>query len=81
MRFTSWVKTHFVVPSLRDVGDVDGRFPAGNYLQNINGDGAYLQARVKMMDFFGQVYAPEPFKSQDFRRDVGRPVAKISYGI
>jgi hypothetical protein len=47
---------------LKDVGDVDGRFPAGNYLQNINGDGAYLQARVKMMDFFGQVYAPEPFK-------------------
>mgnify|MGYP006366978331 FL=1 len=47
---------------LKDVGDVDGRFPAGDYLQNMNGDGAYLQARVKVLDFFGQVYAPEPFK-------------------
>lgn len=47
---------------LKDVGDVDGRFPAGNYLQNIDGSGNYLQARVKMLDFFGQVYAPEPFK-------------------
>jgi hypothetical protein len=47
---------------LKDVGDVDSRFPANGSLQNLNSSAAYLQARVKIMDFFGQVYAPEPFK-------------------
>lgn len=47
---------------LKDVGEVDGRFPAGGYLQSISSTGAYQQARISTMDFFGQVYAPEPFK-------------------
>lgn len=47
---------------LKDVGDVDGRFPANTYLQNIDGNGNFLQARVKVLDFFGNVYCPEPFK-------------------
>lgn len=47
---------------LKDVGDVDGRFPASGNLQNIDGSGNFLQARVKIMDFFGNVFCPEPYK-------------------
>ena len=47
---------------LKEVGDIDGRFPASNYLQNIDGSGNFLQARIKLLDFFGNVYCPDPFK-------------------
>lgn len=47
---------------LKDIGDVDGRFPASGYLQNIDGSGNFLQARVKILDFYGNVYCREPYK-------------------
>lgn len=49
---------------LKDVGQVDSRFPAGaaNGLQSISSAGAYQQARIKFMDFFGNVFAPKPYR-------------------
>lgn len=47
---------------LKDVGPISEGFPAADYLQNINGDGQFLTARVKYTDFWGQVYSPQPFK-------------------
>lgn len=46
---------------LKDVGDIAPGMPAADYLQNINGDGAYLQARLRYLDFWGAIYSPEPF--------------------
>lgn len=47
---------------LKDVGEYDSRFPASNYMQNIDGSGNFLNARVKVFDFVGNVYCREPFK-------------------
>ena len=47
---------------LKDVGQVDPRFPAGNSLQSISSAGAYQQARINYMDFFGNVFAPQPYR-------------------
>lgn len=46
---------------LKDVGDISAGFPANDYLQNIDGSGNFLTARVKIKDFLGQVYCPQPF--------------------
>ena len=47
---------------LKDVGDVSAGFPASDYLQNIDGSGNFLTARIKIKDFLGQLYCPQPFK-------------------
>lgn len=47
---------------LKEVGDISSGFPASDYLQNIDGSGNFLTARVKLTDFWGQIYSPQPFK-------------------
>lgn len=46
---------------LKDVGMISDGFPASDYLQNINGDGQFLTARLRFYDFWGQFYAPQPY--------------------
>lgn len=47
---------------LKDVGDISAGFPASDYLQNIDGSGNFLTARIKLKDFWGNIYCPQPFK-------------------
>lgn len=46
---------------LKDVGEIAPGMPAAEFLQNINGDGNYLNSRLRYLDFWGAVYSPEPF--------------------
>lgn len=46
---------------LKDVGTIAPGMPAAEFLQNINGDGNYLNSRLRYLDFWGAVYSPEPF--------------------
>lgn len=47
---------------LKDVGDISAGFPASDYLQNIDGSGNFLTARIKLRDFWGNLYCPQPYK-------------------
>ena len=47
---------------LKDVGEIAPGMPAAEFLQNINGDGNYLNSRLRYLDFWGAVYSPEPFQ-------------------
>lgn len=47
---------------LKDVGNIAAGMPASDWLQGVNGDGNYLNSRARWMDFFGQVFSPQPFK-------------------
>ena len=47
---------------LKPIGSIADGMPVNDYLQAVNGDGAHLQARLKYMDWWGQVYSPEPYK-------------------
>lgn len=46
---------------LKNVGDVTN-LPAGDWLQGVDSNGNYTNNRLKWRDFFGQVYAPQPYK-------------------
>lgn len=46
---------------LKDVGPIAAGFPANDYLQNIDGNGNFLAARLKFVDLIGNIYVPEPF--------------------
>lgn len=46
---------------LKEVGDIAPGMPAADFLQNIDGSGNFLNSRIKYLDFWGAVYAPEPF--------------------
>lgn len=47
---------------LKEVGPIASGFPASDYLQSVNGSGEWLAGRIGYKDFWGNVYAPQPFK-------------------
>jgi hypothetical protein len=59
---------YFINPSLieklifKDVGSIINGMPASDFLQDVDGSGDYLNARLKYNDFWGALYSPEPFK-------------------
>ena len=46
---------------LKEVGNIASGFPASDYLQSVNGSGEWLAGRIGYQDFWGNVYAPQPF--------------------
>jgi len=46
---------------LKPVGYIADGMPASDYLQQVNGSGDYLQARLRYMDWFGNIYSPQPY--------------------
>lgn len=46
---------------LKPVGGIVNGMPAADWLQALDSDGNYLQARLKYRDWFGQFYSPQPF--------------------
>lgn len=46
---------------LKDIGDIAEGMPARDYLQQVDTNGNYLQARLKYTDWWGQVYSPQPY--------------------
>lgn len=46
---------------LKPIGYIADGMPASDYLQAVNSDGAYLQARLRYMDWFGNIYSPQPY--------------------
>lgn len=47
---------------LKEAGPIAEGMPANDYLQGVNGDGQYTQNRFKWLDWWGQIYSPEPFR-------------------
>lgn len=47
---------------LKDVGPISNGFPASEYLQSISSTGDYQTARIRFMDFWGQLFVPNPFR-------------------
>ena len=46
---------------LKPVGRIAEGMPQNDWMSNLDTDANYLQGRLRWMDFWGQVYSPQPF--------------------